>query len=145
MTRPMSHPLRATALVLLPLVLAACGAHRGATNAVRSEAGGTILSGAALTDGQGTILDTMRGKVPSLRVRRDGGPCPRISLRNDASFMTQTNPLIYIDGTRTQDTCVLESLQSRDVELVEVYPSGVSNRPGYDMYAHGLILLFLRS
>lgn len=138
-----------TVSLLMPVALvAACGVGPGAAHEareVRSTAGGTVVSGLALMDGQGSVLETLRGKVPGLHIRSDGGPCPRITLRNDASYQTQVNPLVYVDGTRTTDTCVLDSLQSRDVEMVEVYPRGVTTRPGYDTHAHGLILVFMRS
>lgn len=118
--------------------------------AVESEApdsgsGVTVISGRQLLDGRGSVLDAIRGKTPSLRVRRGVGPCPRITLRNDASFMTQTAPSVYVDGTRSTDTCILESLRASDVDFVEIYPMGVTTRPGYGMDAHGLILLFMRS
>lgn len=135
--------------VLIPVaLLSACGAGPGAMaegDTIRSRGGATVVSGAALLDGAGSVLETLRGKVPGLRIRSDGGPCPRITLRNDASYQTQVNPLVYVDGTRSTDTCVLESIRSRDVELVEVYPRGVTRRPGYGMHAHGLILVFLRT
>lgn len=138
-----------TLALLIPLaLLSACSVGpmgAGSDASVRSHHGGTVVSGPALMDGQGSILETLRGKVPGLRIRSDGGPCPRITLRNDASYQTQVSPLVYVDGTRTTDTCVLESLRSRDVEMVEVYPTGVTSRPGYGMHAHGLILVFLRS
>lgn len=129
------------------LALAACGASTGAGDEadVRGQSGGTAIYGEALRDGSGSVLETLRGKVPGLDIRSDAGPCPRITLRNDASYQTQVNPLVYVDGTRAMDTCVLESLRGRDVERVEVYPTGVTPRPGYDMHAHGLILVFLRS
>jgi hypothetical protein len=54
------------------------------------------------------------------------------------------NPQVYVDGTRATDTCILQSLRSDDVDSVEVYPMGVTKRPGYATHAHGLILVFLR-
>lgn len=137
-----------TLALLIPVaILSACGVATASTHGggVRSHGGGTVVSGPALMDGEGSILETLRGKVPGLLIRSDAGPCPRITLRNDASYQTQVSPLVYVDGTRTTDTCVLESLRSRDVEAVEVYPTGVTHRPGYGMHAHGLILVFLRS
>ncbi len=80
-----------------------------------------------------------------MRVRRPSGECPRISLRNFVTFQSVVNPHVYVDGTRTADTCVLESLRTQDVESVEVYPMGVTRRPGYAPHAHGLILVFMRS
>lgn len=147
-TRPLPRRMAPTLALLLPIaVLAACGFTLGATDdaSVRSNGGGTVVSGPALMDGHGSILESLRGKVPGLNIRNDGDPCPRITLRNDASYRTQVSPLVYVDGTRTMDTCILESLRSRDVEMVEVYPTGVTNRPGYIMHPHGLILVFLRS
>ena len=32
-----------------------------------------------------------------------------------------------------------------DVARVEVYPQGVTRRPGYGTHAHGLILVFMRT
>ena len=112
---------------------------------VSSRAGGTVISGAALQDGTGSVLDAMRGKVPSLKIQRYRGQCPKIALRNDATFQTVVEPHIYVDGARATDTCILESLRTHDVDRIEIYPTGVSGRPGYLSHAHGLILLFMRS
>ena len=60
------------------------------------------------------------------------------------SFQGTVNPHVYVDGTRATDTCVLTSLRSHDVERVEVYPQGVTRRPGYGTHAHGLILVFMK-
>jgi hypothetical protein len=87
----------------------------------------------------------MSGKVPNFRVRRSTGECPEISLRNHVSSPTPVNPPVYVDGTRTTDTCILESLRTADVERVEVYPQGFTTRPGYRTHAYGLILVFMRS
>lgn len=135
-------------LALLPalLTVAACAAGPGQEPATVSGArGGTVIQGDALLDGRGSVLDALRGKVPGLKIQEYVGDCPRIALRNDATFRTPVNPHVYVDGTRATDTCILESLWSRDVESVEVYPAGVSGRPGYPSHAHGLILVFLRS
>jgi len=110
------------------------------------EKGGVILTGSALTDGPGTVLATMSGKVPNFRVQRRMGRCPEITLRNSVSFQSvDVNPHVYVDGTLTTDTCILETLQSGDVERVEVYPQGFTTRPGYGTHANGLILVFMRS
>jgi len=116
-------------------------------NGVRNENGATVLTGVALTDGRGSLLGTMRGKIPNLRIHRPSNePCPVINLRNVGSFNSEVvNPHVYVDGVRTTDTCVLESLRSDDVESVEVYPMGFTPRPGYANHSHGLILVFMRS
>lgn len=138
-------PIALLALGCLGLGACAASGHRGA-GGVESNGGGTVISGVALLDGQGSVLDAMQGKVPSMKIQRFRGQCPRIAFRNDATFRTAAVvPHVYVDGTRATDTCILDQLRSRDVERVEVYPSGVSNRPGYPSHAHGLILLFMRS
>jgi hypothetical protein len=106
--------------------------------------GGFVLTGQSLMDGPGDLLSTMVGKIPSLRMRRVAEQCPQITLRGTASFQSVANPQVYVDGARATDTCVLEMLDARDVERVEVYPTGVSARPGYGTHAHGLILVFMR-
>lgn len=145
MTRSAQHLV--AGLLLFPLAVAAgCSSHhRGGGGGVASNGNGVVLSGVALLDGPGSVLDAMTGKVPGLKVQHYRGECPRVALRNDATFRTIVNPIVYLDGTRTSDTCILESLRSADLERVEVYPTGVSGRPGYPAHPHGLILLFMRT
>ena len=138
------------ALPILPLLFAAC-ATGGAERPSRTEGGVTsrdgaiIISGVALDDGPGSIISALRGKVPSLRVQRpSGAACPKIILRNFATFEGGVNPHVYVDGTRTNDTCILDTLRTQDVESVEVYSMGFTSRPGYSPHAHGLILVFMR-
>jgi hypothetical protein len=109
------------------------------------EGSAVILTGDALKDGPGTVLAAMSGKVPNFRVRQHSGQCPEITLRANVSFQGEVNPQVYVDGTRTSDTCILETLRTDDVERVEVYPQGFTTRPGYATHAHGLILVFMRS
>ena len=136
-------------LPLLGVLFAAC-ATGGAERPSRTEGGVTsrdgaiIISGVALDDGPGSILSAMRGKVPSLRVQRPSSGCPKISLRNFVTFESAVNPQVYVDGTRTNDTCILETLRTEDVESVEVYSMGFTSRPGYSPHSHGLILVFMR-
>ena len=139
-------PLAPLGLILPVLVLAGCGSIRDDREpSVRSHGQGVVISGVALSDGSGTVLDALTGKVPSLKVQRYTNQCPTITLRNDATFRTLVSPHIFVDGIRATDTCILESLRSRDVQRVEVYPRGVSNRAEYPSHAHGLILVFMRS
>lgn len=128
------------------LLLAACAGNRAGQNAngVSSENGALVLTGQSLEDGQGDLLGTMLGKVPNFRVRRIRQQCPQITLRNAVSFQSVVNPHVYVDGARATDTCILESLHANDVQRVEVYPTGVTQRPGYGRHAHGLILIFMR-
>lgn len=116
-----------------------------AAGGVFMEKGAVVLTGAALTDGPGSLLETMRGKIPNFRMQRPaGGACPEISLRGHPSFTGLVNPDVYVDGARATDTCILDGLRAHDVERVEVYPMGFTTRPGYRTHAPGLILVFMR-
>lgn len=132
------------------LVAAACGSSRAggenlARSGVLSQGGHIVLEGAALEDGPGSLLGTLMGKVPGMRVRQRSGQCPQIALRSDVSYQSVHNPYVYVDGARATNTCVLEELRKEDVERVEVYPQGFTQRPGYGTHSGGLILVFLRS
>ncbi len=138
-------------LHVLALLLAACAPYRseeqtaGLEGGVNIRGGATIISGVTLEDETGSVLDALVGRVPNFRIRRISGKCPQINLRTHVSFESVTNPHVYVDGTQIGDTCVLESLRAQSVELVEIYPMGVTTRPGYATHAHGLILVFMRS
>ncbi|MGD2216930.1 MAG: hypothetical protein PVJ64_09240 [Gemmatimonadales bacterium] len=135
----------------LAILLAACAAHQpedetaGLAGGVEVREGAVVISGVTLDEEPGSLLNAMEGKVPNFRVQRLAGSCPQISLRTHVSFGSLTNPQIYVDGTRIADTCVLDSLRAQNVELVEVYPMGVTTRPGYQTHSYGLILVFMRS
>jgi hypothetical protein len=119
---------------------------RQRNGSVSRERGALVLTGPALTDGPGSVLAAMAGKVPNLRVRHPAQrQCPEITLRGQGSIHGISNPHVYVDGTRTTDTCILETLRTYDVERVEVYPQGFTTRPGYATHAPGLILVFMRS
>lgn len=133
------------ALLASGTACATSGAPDAAPSEVTFDHGGVVVQGPALVDGPGSLLAALSGKVPNLRVQRHGGQCPEISLRNHVTFRSFVNPHVYVDGTRTTDTCILESLRGGDVERVEVYPQGYTHRPGYGTHAHGLILVFMRS
>jgi len=146
------RPHRVGSLIVLGgvVLLAGCaslkrGERSQPEEGVFFEKGAIVLTGSALTDGPGTVLAAMSGKVPNLRVQHRGGRCPEITLRNTQSFQSDLNPHVYVDGTRSTDTCILESLRTADVERVEVYPQGFTTRPGYGTHANGLILVFMRS
>lgn len=139
-----------TLMCVAVLLTAGClptkgGREVGVQNGVRHEGGGWVLTGTALEDGPGDLLATLVGKIPNFRLQRNSGRCPIITLRGAVSFEGLVNPHVYVDGTRTTDTCVLTSLRATDVSRVEVYPLGFTTRPGYGTHAHGLILVFMRS
>jgi hypothetical protein len=139
------------ALAFCALLLAACAKHQSVDETADLEGGveiregAIVVSGAPLAQETGSVIDALRGRVPNFRVRELESGCPQILLRSNVSFESVTNPHVYVDGTRIGDTCVLESLRARNVELVEIYPMGFTTRPGYSTHAHGLILVFLRT
>ena len=142
------RPQRFALLLLLPCV-GACASVSPFGGAARpgggisTRNGATILSGVALTNSRGSVLAAMQGNVPNLRVRMRPQGCPEINLRNQAPYGGPVSPIVYVDGARAIDTCILESLRTQDVELVEIYPMGFTSRPGYATHVHGLILVFL--
>ena len=141
---------RSFALLFLVLFMSGCAAlqnpwRSGRTEGgIRNEGGATIISGRALDEQRGSVLDTMEGRVPGMQIQRHPDSCPRVILRSHVTFRSVVNPQVYVDATRTTDTCILESLQTDNVESIEIYPTGVTMRPGYATHAHGLILIFLR-
>jgi hypothetical protein len=110
-------------------------------------AGTIVISGDALTgDATLTLLDAIRKAVPQMRIVQgvNLGSCPLIDLRGRDRIFGASNPDIYVDGTRTIDTCPLVTMQAINARRVEVYPLGVTPRAGYPSSGHGLILVFLQ-
>jgi hypothetical protein len=107
-------------------------------------ANGIVLAGAALDDHGGTLLSFLFMRMSGMTVDRSTYPCPSIQLRGRKSLFGSNSPVIYVDGVRTANSCVLEMLNTRDLTRVEVYPMGVSLRPGYEAHPNGLILVFVK-
>lgn len=102
-----------------------------------------VLSGEELWDRSGSVLRVLRGRLASVRVTR-GGQCPRIIMRGHTSIAGEENANVFIDGTPMLNTCVLATLAASAVKRIEVYPMGVTGRPGYSSSSDGLLLLFMR-
>lgn len=147
MTR-MTRTLLATAA----LTATACGAAwRGAPErhyqgtGVENVGSATVVTAEELHDADGSVLRAIMGKVPNMKVSfTDMGRCPAIALRSAEDIHGNDFPGVYVDGTHASDTCILESLQARDVERVEIYPMGFTHRHGYGRNNGGLILVFTR-
>jgi hypothetical protein len=113
----------------------------GAPNARNT--GSAIVLDADDFQGRGqTLLRLMAERITGMSVNY-GGPCPAIQLRGKKSLFGSNDPLIYVDGARALNTCVLDDMSPDPVSRVEVYPGGVSHRPGYDTSRNGLILVFV--
>lgn len=91
-----------------------------------------------------SLLEALDRRVPNLRISA-GGACPLELMRGHTSITgISGGPLVYVDGARTMDTCVLAQLHSPDVQRVELYPSGFRTGPGYDRNGGGPILILSR-
>ncbi len=112
----------------------------------RTTTGSLIISGRALAaDPSRTILDVIRYQMPQLHISgwTPYTRCPMLQLRGMDSVEGKNDPDVYVDGTRTTDTCPLVTIQAVSTERIEVYPMGMTSRPGYPSSGHGLILIFL--
>lgn len=102
----------------------------------------------ALEDSDDWLLYVLASHVPSISSRYNpenpAERCPRVSLRGPIVGTSISNPVVYVDGTRTSNTCVLVNIRSAEVDWVEIYPTGATRRPGYVTHPHGLILVFMR-
>ena len=108
--------------------------------------GSLVISGRALTvDAGRTVLDAIKYSMPQLRITgwTQYTRCPMLELRGKDSVNGSNDPDVYVDGTRTSDTCPLVTIQAIQTERIEVYPLGMAARPGYPGSGHGLILIFL--
>ncbi len=112
----------------------------------RTTTGSLIIRGPELSADPGqTVLDAIRHEMPQLHIAgwTQYTRCPMLQLRGMDSLEGNNNPDVYVDGTRTTDTCPLVTIQAVSTERIEVYPMGMTSRPGYPSSGHGLILIFL--
>jgi len=114
------------------------------TAGANSGSSGTVLGTEHFQQRSGTVLNILGGRLAGLQIRRSSGLCPEITMRGVKSMLGENNPGVYVNGTRTMNTCILETLDPGEVLHVEVYPMGVAPRPPYRGHPNGLILVFLR-
>src|SRR6266581_3229914 len=72
--------------------------------------GSLIITGRALSaDPSRTVLDVIRHAMPQLRITgwTPYTRCPLLELRGKDSLAGSNDPDVYVDGTRTTDTCPL--------------------------------------
>jgi hypothetical protein len=123
-------------------VLAGCGASRTEPKASAATSANAIVI--RNNEMSGSILNTLRTRIPSMRVSMQGDRCPRIAFRGEMSARNQPGPTIYIDGTLTADSCVLDMVPGHDVERIEVYPSGDTPHSEIRRNPAGVILIYRR-
>jgi hypothetical protein len=143
------RPTPATTVTLGLLLAGACRQpqHLAGRLAPEREAATTswVVTEAELDrSGSGNLLTAVAARIRSMSVSRPRGECPEIILRGPTSMTRGSPPGVYVDGTRAINTCVLDQLTPGDVARVEVYPMGMTRRPGYHTQAGGLILVFMR-
>src|SRR5207244_5265583 len=88
----------------------------------QTAAGTVILTGEALSANPGlTVLDAIRRAMPQVKVSTGRGlnPCPLVELRGRDSVTGNSDPDVYVDGTRTVDTCPLVTLQATEASRIE--------------------------
>ena len=108
--------------------------------------GSLVLTGRLLSLDPGrTVLDVIRRSMPQMRITgwTPYARCPMLEMRGKDSMAGSNDPDVYVDGTRTTDTCPLVTIQAISTERIEVYPLGMTSRAGYPSSGHGLILIFL--
>jgi hypothetical protein len=120
------------------------GAGSGTTSFAPAKVGNAlVLSGDQLWQRSSDLLSVLANRISAMQVRRSSH-CPAITMRGMKTFVGSSDPFIYVNGTQAGNTCILEMMRSEDVERIEVYPMGVTHRPGYSTNPNGLILIFLR-
>src|SRR5437660_12114136 len=110
-------------------------------------AGSVIITGDALSADPGrTVLDAVKKAMPQLHVSSwsQYSRCPNLELRGKDSVTGSSNPDVYVDGTRSLDTCPLVTIQAMDARRIDVYSLGITSRPGYPSSGHGLTLISLQ-
>ena len=115
-------------------------------NGIGNVGSATVVSAEELHGANGSVLRAIMGKVPNMKVSYTVGmnSCPSIAMRSYEDHLGNDRPSVYVDGTHVNDTCILETLDAREVDRVEIYPMGFTNRPGYGRHNGGLILVFMR-
>lgn len=143
---PMKHAWMASPCLAASLAAASCGT--ATPPAEGPSARGAAPHSARVTRaehfrGRSSVLSVLQSRNAGMQVQRGSG-CPQITLRGRNSVNGSSNPVVYVDGNRTSDTCILEMLDPDDVDRVEVYPGGVApgGRPATS--PTGLILVYMR-
>ena len=138
-----SRPLR---LIGAALALSGCASMNriGEENASGGIGNAIVIEDDSFEASRGSMLSILQMEVRSMSVSRENA-CPHIVVRGGVGRSQAAEPLVYVDGQRMSDTCVLDALSVESVSRAEIYPSGVTNRPGYHSNSGGLILVFLKN
>lgn len=142
----MSRCFSSIGVVITTAALAACAgkAAPGEAEDSRTGADATVIDAHTLQHSGGSVLNILPSHVAGMRIKQTDS-CPEILMRGTRSIMNSNNPIVYVDGTRSGNTCILETLVPSEVQRIEVYPMGVTQRPGYRNNPNGLILVFMKT
>lgn len=119
------------------------GSAAGDDERVVQEGNAMVLTAALLHQDGRPLLDVLRQRLTNLQIDATES-CPDVYMRGRSSIANASNATIYVDGQRAANSCILNDLFAFNLERVEVYPMGVTQRPGYFSDPDGLILIFLR-
>lgn len=134
-----------TGRLCLTASLAACGSAPAAyVDAARPRPSTARITRAEHFQGSSSVLSVLQSRTAGMQVQRMDGGCPQITLRGRTSLTGDSNPVIYVEGSRSANTCILEMLDPNVIERVEVYPSGIAPGGRPPISPTGLILIFLR-
>jgi hypothetical protein len=134
------HFLHMGALVLTAFVALSC-APRDGVSGLSARGGHVRVDGEQLA-GSSSLLAGLAGRVPNMQVIRGSTTCPRVVLRGGRSLTTQGDPLVYVDGTRAGNTCVLDAIPVSQVSRVEIFGSGATPPLGFQSSPYGTIIVF---
>lgn len=132
----------ALVLTVLASGLAACA---GAGPAARPTDFGNaqVFEGDDLLQARGNLVRGLAARLANSEVVELDG-CLSLQIRGRKTIRRPEPPGVYIEGQRATGSCALEMLNVEDISRVEVYPGGVTQRPGYFSQMGGLILVFLK-
>jgi hypothetical protein len=133
-------------LLAFPALLTACSAMNQIGEETGRSAGignAIVIEDESLESSRGSVISILQTNVRGMSVSRTE-ICPHIVLRGGSRTQT-SEVLVYLDGQRISDTCILDALDADALARVEVYPSGVTQRPGYRSNNGGLILVFTKN
>ena len=134
-------------LLATPMLFAACASLNQIPEETGESAGignAIVIEDESFASGRGSVISIIQNNVRGMNVSRTD-VCPHIVLRGGGGRSQATEALIYVDGQRMSDTCILESLNIDAIGRVEVYPGGITQRPGYRSNNGGLILVFMKN
>lgn len=102
-----------------------------------------VLEHGQLAIGNPDLVSTLRSRVGALKVDETGN-CRTLVLRRNPAGLRPRSLLVYVDGQRAADSCIIGMINPRDVERVEVYAHGVPPAP-YHSNSGGVLLIFTRA